>query len=474
MSVVIRPIVGHTTSSSARLWCFTDRAQAVAGVRIVPKAGGAEVRAPVRPTPGKLGVAWLADVTALAPESAYDFEFRDDAGTVIDRAHGSFTTMPAQVKSLAFLTASCHNVRQAGDAPFDAWKKLRARLGIGPAPAMLLMCGDQVYADTVQTRGWERRSDDELQEAFESCYVSSWKEPLIGDIWSSLPTYMIWDDHEIEDDWGSNKRRMARPENQRLYATAERAYAMFQHAHNPDTPSLRQKDFGFRVGAIGFYFLDLRTHRGRERGCPVLGAAQLDRLQSWLLGDGAQVEVLFVVSPVPLAHAANFIIEGARRLGLSLETDAADQWTFGANQHDLDSLLNKLFWWQSLGRMRQAVLLGGDVHMPTYSVINSDVREHARRSTIPQLTSSAISNVVVSPMLQEALARILGEVGVRRDIDLIDGKYWSVNRFIGVQRNFGEVQVSSDLQGGWQLRFLLHQETGPQQVLDDLHVKPLI
>ena len=79
-------------------------------------------------------------------------------------------------------------------------------------PDLLLWLGDQVYADDV-SNGTERfiasrRSTDEAPgtevadfEEYTRLYLDSWSDPLIRWILSTVSSAMIFDDHDIVDDW---------------------------------------------------------------------------------------------------------------------------------------------------------------------------------------------------------------------------------------------------------------------------------
>src|SRR5690348_18101870 len=53
-------------------------------------------------------------------------------------------------------------------------------------------------------------------------------------------TYMIWDDHDIRDDWGSRPADWTGADERRGFAAAADAYEIFQNAHNP--PGYRSEE----------------------------------------------------------------------------------------------------------------------------------------------------------------------------------------------------------------------------------------
>jgi hypothetical protein len=79
-------------------------------------------------------------------------------------------------------------------------------------PDVLLMLGDQVYADEVSpgTQSFiETRRDPSVPpgervldfEDYTQLYLESWSEPAIRWLLSTVSTMMIFDDHDVHDDW---------------------------------------------------------------------------------------------------------------------------------------------------------------------------------------------------------------------------------------------------------------------------------
>jgi hypothetical protein len=86
----------------------------------------------------------------------------------------------------------------------------------GEWPHALLLLGDQVYADEVspQVREFIRsRRDPEVPpgetvadfEEYTRLYREAWGEPTIRWLLSTVPTAMIFDDHDVHDDWNTSE-----------------------------------------------------------------------------------------------------------------------------------------------------------------------------------------------------------------------------------------------------------------------------
>ena len=89
-------------------------------------------------------------------------------------------------------------------------------------PDALLLLGDQVYADELspQTRAYIERTRGSSGpqggvadfEEYTVLYREAWSDPLVRWVLSTLPTAMVFDDHDVHDDWNTSaawRRKMA-------------------------------------------------------------------------------------------------------------------------------------------------------------------------------------------------------------------------------------------------------------------------
>src|SRR3712207_8271644 len=102
--------------------------------------------------------------------------------------------------------------------PPDALDTYAARLTGQPEdtwPDALVLLGDQVYADelTRATRQWlslrrQRPTPRDAQvddfEEYTRLYAESWSDPQVRWLLSTVPSSMIFDDHEMIDDWNTS------------------------------------------------------------------------------------------------------------------------------------------------------------------------------------------------------------------------------------------------------------------------------
>jgi hypothetical protein len=129
-------------------------------------------------------------------------------------------------------------------------------------PNALLLLGDQVYADETSERTRERiRSKRDITvepceqvadfEEYTWLYAESWTDPDVRWLLSVLPSSMIFDDHDVRDDW--NTSHAWRVEMQQTSWWKERiigglsSYWVYQHLGNLAPDALAKNELYQRV-----------------------------------------------------------------------------------------------------------------------------------------------------------------------------------------------------------------------------------
>jgi hypothetical protein len=120
-------------------------------------------------------------------------------------------------------------------------------------PDALLLLGDQTYADEVspgtlefieQRRGTEAPPGEQIAdfEEYTRLYRESWSEADIRWLFSTVPTVMVFDDHDVHDDWNISWRWIeemrAKPWWEARITGAFMAYWIYQHLGNQSPPEL--------------------------------------------------------------------------------------------------------------------------------------------------------------------------------------------------------------------------------------------
>ncbi len=123
----------------------------------------------------------------------------------------------------------------------------RLRSGIEPWPDALLLIGDQVYADEVSPvtleyirsrRDVSRPPGEEIAdfEEYTRLYREAWSDPTIRWLLSTVQSVMVFDDHDVIDDWNISwqwlKDARSTPWWNDRITGAFMAYWLYQHIGN--------------------------------------------------------------------------------------------------------------------------------------------------------------------------------------------------------------------------------------------------
>lgn len=222
------PLLRFVDGSSATVWVEASR-PCTAEVRC---AGGGGGEAPTFQIAGHHYA--LVTVTGLAPGTASAYEVLLDGTRVWPLPDSPFPPSeirtPAEddtARTVRVAFGSCRWAAPAAGEPDpvgpDALDTLASRIAAEPdaeRPDVLLLLGDQVYADETSqaTRRWlaARRSlsdppGDQVAdyEEYTHLYYESWLDPEIRWLLSTVPSLMIFDDHDVVDDWNTSEAWLA-------------------------------------------------------------------------------------------------------------------------------------------------------------------------------------------------------------------------------------------------------------------------
>ncbi len=169
---------------------------------------------------------------------------------------------------------------------FDALDCYAARLPTIPVkewPDALILLGDQVYADELTPearlhlagrRSAGQRPPDEVVSftEYEGLYRHTWGDPEIRWILSTVPTAMIFDDHDIRDDWNTSaawrKAVNERPWWRDRIRAGLASYWVYQHLGNLSPAELQDDEDFQRVlaaeGDVWPHLVDLADRADAE------------------------------------------------------------------------------------------------------------------------------------------------------------------------------------------------------------------
>lgn len=366
------------------------------------------------------------------------------------------------------------------------WKVMAARHNGGCRYHLLMMGGDQVYADPVwdlsTIKTWVALTENKRRKAsftqamhkqvnafYYDLYCTRWSQPEVAAMLASIPTIMMWDDHDIFDGWGSYADEDQLCDVYRnIFAYARRYFKLFQQHLAPDEEAHAgmvkgQGHFSlaYYVNGLAIVAPDMRSERTRNQ---VLSGESWNALYRWVeeTAQASECKHLVVMSSIPVVHPDFTSLEAVlcNIPGAGLEDDLRDHWHNRQHKGERLRLIQRLFALEQMFNTR-VTIVSGDVHVAAIGALVS--KQHGRdgeQAFIHQLTSSGVVHPAPSGMVLYALnflCRNTEEVdtGITADMQPFPG---TQNKFIG-QRNFLSLEPD-DLSRIW-ANWLVEGEAAP-------------
>lgn len=371
--------------------------------------------------------------TTLEPESRYRVEVKD----CHEVEQSSFKTFPIKIpKKFCMASISCNSIfitKKTITGIDDLWHHLHKSIESNEID-LLIHLGDQIYGDgdrhldasAGKNRDiWSNRfkialhmlsglrkeewasKQEEICEKYKEVYRDTWKHPSTAKCLAHCPSLMIYDDHEIRDNWGDNPRDCNKDCKEYFVArcawtvTLEYQRQLFEDVDFSNLDAI-QKDYYFHViDKIGLMFLDIRGsrtfHRVENDKTPYLGSRQWEDIDK-ALGHGGvfdNVRILVVCSPAPLVFLVPSLTVAAPTCVNRLE-DFKGHWSKYKNEQR--RMIDSLRRWKESGEGREVIVLGGDVHCGGHSCILE-----SGKTLFYQLTTSPIANMPLSKTVYYAM-----------------------------------------------------------------------
>ncbi|HEX8381804.1 MAG TPA: alkaline phosphatase D family protein [Sphingomonas sp.] len=399
--------------SDARQWHLT--AVLVSKQRpsdLVIDIGGAEVRSTpeaIWSNGGRFAYRFRFAVPLEDAASRFDYSVDDRTFTV---------SLPARGHAPTMAYASCNGFSSAkvmkGVKDKNAmWSRMAAEHARSPYH-LLLLGGDQVYADTMwdtvpELRRWARLPYDagnaaeatsemvsSVEEFFFDLYTDRWSQPEIATMMASVPMVAMWDDHDLMDGWGSYPEPRQRCDvfQKAVWPAARKAFRVFQQhlADGEFHASSIAADFGYSrghiVGPLAILALDMRSERTDRQ---VLSPPHWNDVFGWLdkVGDAKH---LMVMSSIPVVYPGFDTLErllGALPGHQDLEDDLRDHWNSRPHKGERLRLIHRLLQLSQDEEVRSTIL-SGDVHVAALGVIESSRGQRGHGAVINQMISSGV------------------------------------------------------------------------------------
>ena len=190
--------------------------------------------------------------------------------------------------------------------------------------SLLLMGGDQVYADELweskkcpHLKKWSELNWDkqhkakvsatmagEIAKFYDGLYLERWQDADMSLMFASIPSVMMWDDHDIFDGWGSYPdERQKCDVFQAVFKEAARVFEIFQlrcGTRNRLNAGGGHRTLRLRFGDYHILALDNRSERAQTH---IMSEPHWRDVKNWLAGLADQkIANLLVMTGVPIVY----------------------------------------------------------------------------------------------------------------------------------------------------------------------------
>jgi hypothetical protein len=292
--------------------------------------------------------------------------------------------------------------------------------------SLLLLGGDQVYADSIWTQLTALKQWNELGRAekvkrkaskalkaqidrfFSELYVDRWNVAPVASMLASIPSLMMWDDHDIFDGWGSYPADLQNCDTyQAIFAAAKKHFALLQVRGLENRTLLASEPRSHFSAALKFrgYTILALDNRAERTLNQVMSKTQWRDITDYL-DQQCQSGDLLLLSAVPVVYRDFSFTErmvDATPWEEELTDDLKDHWRAKEHQGERLKLIMRLL---ANAKVRSAnsqgsartVILSGDVHIgclgvvrDTAGLISTGLQSTGQHPTsIHQVVSSAI------------------------------------------------------------------------------------
>ena len=340
----VGPIVGRTSAVQANVF-IRGKDEARFGVAQVRRRGSSWNAVDFQPLNAARDNTCLFTWNALVPGAEYEYRIgctadQPQPGAMPSAAHwsnagsGFFRTAPDDPSAArSYAVGSCRHLRNPlkpardddGDEIFASVQRLHEN---GHPFDAFFMLGDQIYADSL----WNAATRKSEFLALYRCTFG--EQPNLRKLMARVPTYMMLDDHEIQDNWPDKAKPATATA---LEKAALESYDIYQCTHNPATANHRW--YEFVDGCAEWFVMDTRTQRRRQAGT-MLDAAQFNALCAYLQNGSGLVKLVATTVPIFPDHA----------------WFASDKWEgFPRQRKEIFRIIRER-------RIPKVVFISGDVH----------------------------------------------------------------------------------------------------------------
>lgn len=296
------------------------------------------------------------------------------------------------------------------EQPYHLWEKMALNHQTEPY-ALLLLGGDQLYADEIWGKvaaldGWtalsrknkvKRKATVQMREQmdrfYDGLYQQRWREANMSLMFASIPSVMMWDDHDIFDGWGSYPPDLQACEVfQAIFACAKRYFELFQIRSKRNisllNPAANHYAMAFKFSGYHILALDNRAERTLSQ---VMSNDQWNDVIGYL-DSKVTAGNLLVLAGVPVVYRDFSLAEAGVDFTPweeELTDDLKDHWRAKEHQGERARLIMRLLENAKIRDKDRTVILSGDVHIGCLGVV-TDRRDSATIIKLHQVVSSGI------------------------------------------------------------------------------------
>lgn len=366
------------------------------------------------------GIYWRAEcdlpVNGVSRSVNYTIKIDDEiARDQNDRTAWAFY-IPASGDDPKFAYTSCNGfsdegLREKTSSPYYLWKKMARQHNDSPF-SLLLMGGDQLYADSIwgQVKKLSEWSDlpretkidrkatkvmeQQIDNFYDQLYRSRWANPDMSLMLASIPSVMMWDDHDIFDGWGSYPEDIQTCDVYKsIFKYAKKYFELFQIRTKKNksliNPNSSHYAFSFSFRKYHIVATDNRAERTLEHVMSTEQWGDFNSTLSKIKDDGD----LLLLTAVPVVYRDFSFTEGVLDFTPweeELTDDLKDHWRAKEHQGERARLIMRLLE-NANKRNGRTVMLSGDIHIGCLGVIND------RRTNKPTKIHQIVSSGIVHP-----------------------------------------------------------------------------
>lgn len=355
MKETLGPFLMKPSYKSMGFWICGDSTVMTVSIRVF-KGTTLIDEFPLRPLENSRYNIFLGETrTQLIPLTTYTYQVLVDGKIELFGLNNTdfrFTTFPENESSQSkFALVSCNGIEEFekhskdGNSAWTMWNRLEQISDSDPDILFLVLGGDQVYMDDTfpSMKQFRFMSDEKVRKKIKDTYFKYWGDISYRKLMARIPSFLMWDDHDLIDGFGSRPEQFSRANTERGQWPRYRkllteAFFEFQAVRNPGTiSSTGPFTNSFVFQKKGFVLLDLRSERNVTLG-QLLGQKQKDyvtsRVQSMI---ESGVNTIFFLTPVTVARMGG-------KIESSIGTVANYLWKLGHNIGGNSTIRRSFFW----------------------------------------------------------------------------------------------------------------------------------